>query len=234
MLPILQTILIIIISFSIGLLLGGWFVGSRRNVVIKKLQYELSGTRVNFHNAREDAHDLRGQLKVAEEHRSKLSEVLESTSGHKKFSLVRKKLEVSRREIQLLKAELNRREQVVFDLRDVILTLKKHLHIRPQPKTVDNVLTIDKKITKVPVIGPSEDNLQLIDGISDTIAHQLHSLGIVNYRQIAECGPRQLLNIQRLIGQGQRLPLRQWVIAARRLSQQKYDDVLAESLSRIA
>ncbi|MGB0845279.1 MAG: hypothetical protein ACPGSM_01095 [Thiolinea sp.] len=217
----LQAIVLTLISFSLGLLLGGWFISSRRKVTERKLQHELTGVKVNFQNAREDAHQVRSQLKQAEEQKDKLLKTLEVTSGHKEFLLVRRKLELARREIQVLKAELNRREQLIFDLKDVILTLRKHLSIRPQPqvKALNNVV-------RLPVVEQAEDDLQQIEGLSAGIAHQLRSLGIVSFRQIAECSPQQLANIQRLIGQGQSLPLKHWVSAAEQLFRQKYGDVV--------
>jgi len=228
----LQLLLPVLISFSLGLLLGAWVISSRQKILEKKLQYELSGIKANFHNAREDAHQLRSQLKSTEQQKAKITRVLKLTSGHKKFLLVRSKLELARHEIQALKAELNRREQLIFDLKDVILTLRRHLHIRPDPRMKNNIVPI-KTIVRIPTTGPAEDNLQLINGINEKIANQLNKLGIVNYRQLAECSAQQLNNMQRLIGQGEVLPVQQWLIEAQHLSEQQPGGVLKQ-IPRIA
>ena len=90
--------------------------------------------------------------------------------------------------------------------------LRRHHQLQPSG---DNVF-------KLPVTGPAEDDLELIEGMTDDVAHQLRNLGLVGYRQIAECTPQQLVNIQRLIGGKQPLPLKQWVLSARQLCWQKY------------
>ena len=214
----LSAIVLAVISFSVGLVLGGWLIGSRRRASETQLRNELVGTKVNFRSAREDAHQLRGQLKQTAAQQARLSKTLAVTSGHRDFMLVRQKLELARREIQLLKAELSRREDLVFDLSDVIHTLRKHLRLRRQ----NQLRPVADNIIKLPVMGPAEDNLELIEGMTDKIARQLRSLGLVSYRQIAECTPPQLDNIQRLIGGKQQLPLKQWVLSARQLCWQKY------------
>ena len=215
--PTLQMLMLTLAGFSLGLLLGWVIVSLRKGRIEKRLQYELTGVHANFQSAREDAHQLRGQLKLLGEQKSRLLKMLESTSGHKDFLEVRRKLELSRRQIQLLKAELNRREQIIFDLKDVIHTLRRHLYIRPQPEQKEVA-----KLIKLPVVENSEDNLQLINGLSAEIAYQLRSMGIVNYRQLAECSPQQLSGIQRLIGQNEILPLQQWATEASQLYHQKY------------
>ena len=220
MLPLaMQAIILAIISFSFGLLLGGWLIGSRRKASEKQLRNELAGIKVNFRSAREDAHQLRGRLKQAETRQGKMAKMLAVTSGHRNFMLVRQKLELARREIELLKDELNRREDLVFDLSDVINTLRKHIRLRRQNQQLP---VGNNNIVKLPVMGPAEDNLELIEGMTDSIAHQLRSLGLVSYRQIAECTPQQLANIQHLLGGKQQLPLKQWVLSARQLCWQKY------------
>lgn len=214
----LQAIILAVFSFSFGLLLGGWLIGSRRQASEKQLRNELTGLKVNFRSAREDAHQLRGQLKQAEIRQGRMAKTLAVTSGHRNFMLVRQKLELARREIQLLKAELSRREDLVFDLSDVIHTLRKHVRLRRQSQ----LQPAGNNIVKLPVVGPAEDNLELIEGMTDDAAHQLRSLGLVSYRQIAESTPQQLDNIQRLLGGKQQLPLKQWVLSARQLCWQKY------------
>jgi len=214
----LQAIILAVFSFSLGLLLGGWLIGSRRKASEKQLRNELVGLKANFRSAREDAHQLRGQLKQAETRQSRMAKTLAVTSGHRDFMLVRQKLELARREIQLLKAELSRREDLVFDLSDVIHTLRKHVRLRRQ----NQLKHAANNIVKLPVVGPAEDNLELIEGMTDNVAHQLRSLGLVSYRQIAESTPQQLANIQRLIGGKKQLPLKQWVLSARQLCWQKY------------
>ncbi len=214
----LQATFLAVISFSLGLLLGGWLIGSRRKANEKQLRNELTGIKANFRSAREDAHQLRCLLKEAEAGQGRLAKMLAATSGHRDFMLVRQKLELARREIQLLKAELNRREDLVFDLSDIIHTLRKHVRLHRQ----NQLKPVGYNIVKLPVTGPAEDNLELIEGMTDSIAHQLRSLGLVSYRQVAECTPPQLANIQRLLGGKQQLPLKQWVLSARQLCWQKY------------
>lgn len=213
----LQAIVLAVISFSIGLLLGGWLIGSRRRPGEKHLRHELAGVKANFQNAREDAHRLRGQLKQVEAHSAKLSQMLTVTSGHSDFQRVRQKLELARREIQSLKGELSEQEDKVFDLNDAIHALRKHVKLRRQ-----NLPGKTNNIVKLPVTGSVEDDLALIDGMTDEAAHQLRNLGFVSYRQIAECSSQQLVSIQRMIGGKKPLPLKRWVLSARQLCWKKY------------
>lgn len=71
------------VIFSIALLLGiaiGWFIVIRKRQRIEcRLLDELAGLRTNFDYVREDAHELRVQLKAAETQNLRLTKLLAST-----------------------------------------------------------------------------------------------------------------------------------------------------------
>ncbi len=215
--PSIQLIVISALALLIGSLIG-WFVVSRsRKKVEQRLMDELAGLRTNFAYVREDAHDLRVKLKEAEAQKVRLAQLLESTSGHDKFLKVRTELETARKGIQALKGLLGKREKENFLLKEKIYKYRQHRNASSP------LHPIPLHLKKLPTLSDGKDDLQLIKGIDETIEHKLHSLGIVSYRQLAECSPAQLVSIQKLIGQNQALPLRHWVKAARELFIEKYN-----------
>ncbi|MEZ5536458.1 MAG: hypothetical protein R3F02_12630 [Thiolinea sp.] len=178
---------------------------------------ELTGLRANYSYMREDAHELRVQFKRAEAQNTRLVKMLESTSGHERFLKVRTELETARKGIQALKGMLSKLENENFALKEKIYKYRQQkntsLPLHPMP-------LYSKKL---PLLNDGNDNLQSITGIDENIERKLHGMGIVSYRQLAECTPAQLLSIQKLVGAEQSLPLRSWVKAARQLFFEKYD-----------
>lgn len=212
-----QWIIISVIALIAGLLIG-WFMAIRSKQRIEhRLVDELIGLRTNFGYVREEAHDLRVRLKETEGQNARLSKLLESTSGHDKFLKVRTELETARKGIQALKGILGKREKENFALKEKVYKYqqKKSAHSPLQP--------IPLHLNKLPTLDDGKDDLRLIQGIDEVIEHKLRSLGIISYRQLAECSPAQLVSIQKLIGEDQALPLRHWVKAARELFLGKYN-----------
>lgn len=215
--PSVQLITISVFALLVGVLIGWFLVSSSRKKFERKLIDELAGLRTNFAYVREDAHDLRVQLKEAEAQKVRLGQLLESTSGHDKFLKVRTELETARKGIQALKALLGKREKENFLLKEKIYKYRQHR------KAGSPLHPMPLHLKKLPSLSDGNDDLQLIQGIDEVIEHKLHSLGIVSYRQLAECSPAQLMSIQKLIGQNQALPLRHWVKAAHELFIEKYN-----------
>lgn len=215
--PSIQLIIISALALLAGMLIGWVVIGRIKKKIEQRLLDELTGLRTNFAYVREDAHDLRVQLKEAEKQRIRLSQLLESTSGHEKFLKVRTELETARKGIQALKALLGKREKENFLLKEKIYKYRQHRNASSP------LHPIPLHLKKLPSLSDGKDDLKLIQGIDDLIEHKLHSLGIVSYRQLAECSPAQLMSIQKLIGQDQALPLRHWVKTARELFIGKYN-----------
>lgn len=215
--PSIQLIIFSTLALLVGVLIGWVLVGRSKKKIEQSLMDELAGLRTNFAYVREDAHDLRVQLKEAEKQRVRLSRLLESTSGHDKFLKVRTELETARKGIQALKALLGKREKENFLLKEKIYKYHQHRNASSP------LHPIPLHLKQLPSLSDGKDDLKLIQGIDDLIEHKLHSLGIVSYRQLAECSPAQLMSIQKLIGQNQALPLRHWVKAARELFIEKYN-----------
>lgn len=209
-----------VVIFSVALLLGmaiGWFIVIRKQQKIEyRLLDELVGLRTNFNYVREDAHVLRVQLREAEAQNLRLARLLKSTSGHDKFLKARTELETARKGIQALKSLLAQSEREKF-------ALKEQIYKQQHKKASSQVHPIPLHVKKLPVLHDGQDDLRLISGINASIDRKLRSLGIISYRQLAECSPTQLNSIQRLVGQNRELPLRQWVKAARELFIRKYN-----------
>ncbi len=215
-LPI-ELIATFVFTLLVGILIGWFLVINSRKKVERRLTDELVGLRTNFAYVREDAHDLRVQLKKAEVQKARLGKLLESTSGHDKFLRVRKELEVTRKGIQALKALLSQCEKENFLLKEKIYKYQQY------QKASSSLHPIPSHLKKLPPLSDGKDNLQLIPGIDDATERKLHRLGIVSYRQLAECSPAQLASIQKLVGRSQTLPLHDWVKAARELFIEKYN-----------
>lgn len=197
---------------------AGWHIANRSSQKTEqRLVDELTGLRANFSYMREDAHELRVQLKNAETQNTRLVKMLESTSGHDRFLKVRTELETARKGIQALKGMLGKLENENFALKEKIY----NYHQQKQTRSPLHPLPLNTE--QLPLLNDGNDDLQCISGIDQTIEHKLHSMGIVSYRQLAECTPAQLLSIQKLVGREQQLPLRDWVKVARQLFIEKYD-----------
>lgn len=224
--PTIQIIIIITTSFLVGFGVSWWWMVtySRQSINEQKLQQELAGLRKNYESSREDAHELRGQLKAAEQQKLKTLEILRNTSGYHNFLDARTKLETARKYIQKLKTEIHQRDQKIYELKDAIITLRKHLAIKhpPAPKALPT------NVIRMPLSEVRNDNLQQIEGITQEVAHKLRSMGIVSYQQIAECTPRQFETMQRLLELPDTLPASQWVESAKQLFQEKYGNQLQQ------
>lgn len=224
--PSIQIIIVILTSFTVGLGIGiAWLVFfSRRSIREQELEQELAGLNSNYRQMREDTHELYVKLKTTQEklakshlERQQLLHLLKTTSGHKNFLKVRRQLETARLQIQVLTTKLHHREQQIFDLTDILHTLRKHLRLRGKNRTpalTAHVLQLPK--TR-PALTAQQDDLQQIAGIDAHIARQLNSLGITRYRQLAECSPQHLATLQKMMGKDQILPLKQWTQSAQRL-----------------
>nr|CAA6829589.1 MAG: Unknown protein [uncultured Thiotrichaceae bacterium] len=216
--PYFQLIIISATTLLAGFMIG-WVVASKsKQKAEQRLMDELTGLRTNFDYVREEAYDLRVRVKEAEEQKDRLTHLLDTTSGHDKFLKVRSELETARRGIQALKSMLGKQEKANFLLKEKIYKYQQY-----RKANSPSLYPIPPHINKLPVLSDGNDDLQLIAGIDDMIDRKLHSLGIISYRQLAECGPAQLISIQQLIGEDQALPLRQWVKAARGLFIEKYN-----------
>lgn len=229
-LPYLQIILVSTATLLAGVMIG-WFLASRsKQKTEQDLMDELIGLRTNFDYVREEAHHLRGQVKEAEAQKAHLVGVLESTSGHDKFLKVRTELETARKGIQALKSLLGEKDKENFLLKEKIYKYRQYR------KASSPLHPMPVHLNHLPALSDGKDDLQLIVGINESIDHKLRDMGIISYRQLAECGSAQLMSIQKLIGQEQTLPLRQWVKAARALFIEKYnysdndDNAFAEEL----
>lgn len=198
---------------------SGWLVVHRKGrKAEQRLLDELTGLRANYTYIREDAHELRVQLKRAEAKNERLVKLLDSTSGHDRFLKVRTELETARKGIQALKSQLGRLENENFALKEKVRRYQQQ-QIAGSPL---HPLRLDAG--QLPALNDGNDQLQYIAGISAEIERKLHSMGIMGFRQLAECTPAQLQSIQKLVGNEQPLPLRDWVKAARQLFLEKYHD----------
>lgn len=214
---LLQMIIITAVVFISGVLTGWWVTKRNSQKTEQRLLDELTGLRANYSYMREDAHELRVQLKQAKIQNARLMKMLESTSGHGRFLKVRTELETARKGIQALKAMLGRLENENFALKEKIYKY------RQQKNTRSPLHPMSLNVKQLPALNDGNDDLKRIDGINRDVERKLHSMGIISYRQLAECTPAQLLSIQNLAGSEQSLPLRDWVKAARRLFLEKYD-----------
>ncbi|PIE01368.1 MAG: hypothetical protein CSA79_00640 [Thiothrix nivea] len=212
----LQFVIIALCLFVLGVVLG-WLVAQRKGRKIEqRLLDELTGLRVNYSYIREDAHELRVQLKQAEAKNNRLAKLLDSTSGYDRFLKVRTELETARKGIQALKSMLGRLENEKFVLKETV----RRYHRQQITRSPLHLLGPDSG--QLPALNDGHDNLQHITGISAQLEHKLHSMGIMSFRQLAECTPAQLQSIQNLVGDEQPLPLHDWVKAARQLFLEKY------------
>lgn len=214
---LISTVLLFVILTVVlgtGSLLGWMLARHQTHKKLQSLQNELEGVRVNFNHAREAEYQLRSELDQTVASKETLARALKKDYGHDDFLRLRKQLESARQHIQNLIAEVNKRDQLCFDLKDEIQVLQKHLRARISP-TPGNVV-------RLPLVETTADDLEQVEGIDKELAYKLRAMGIINYRQLAESTPAQLANIQRLIGEEKALPLRQWVRSANRLFQKKY------------
>ena len=220
--PTIQIIIIITTSFFVGFGISWWWMitYSRQSINEQKLQQELAGLRRHYDTIREDTHALRGQLKETEQQRQKTLELLRTTSGYTHFMEARTKLETARKCIQQLKMDLSQRDRQIYELKDAIITLRKRLAILTPLAPVPQALP--ENVIRMPLSETRHDELQKIDGITQEIAHQLRSMGIVSYQQIAECTPSQFDTIQRLLKLPDAIPMAQWVESAKQLFNSKY------------
>ncbi|MEZ5479973.1 MAG: hypothetical protein R3E95_21570 [Thiolinea sp.] len=190
---------------------------------MQTMEHELAGLRINFQNAREDAHELRTRLKDSEIQKNRALQLLKATSGHENFKKARRQLESARLYIQKLTAELHRREQRIAELQDSIHVLRKHLRRRGTRPAVPSIQNI-RRLPLPRSFSQQGDNLQKINGIDAHIERKLRSLGIISYRQLAEISAQQQTTIQRLIGEGNILPIRQWAREAGQWLDQSLDN----------
>ncbi len=208
--------------FLAGLGLG-WLIPRRQSVPRlppkTALENELVDLRTRHHTLDQEHRDLRTKLKNTEAERNENLRLLRTNSSHSDFLKVRKRLELAHKQLGMLIAALRQKEQQVDRLTDFARQLKTELGKYRQP-----LLAASNRPNHLPIVNCTADDLQLIEGITTAIAHKLRYLGIINYRQLAECSPEQLQTIQTLLGENTPLPLAKWVKEARRLFREKYQN----------
>ena len=222
----IQIALSIVLSFLTGLGLGWYVVNRFQKAAEEACRQELNLLREQQVLTNRAAHDLQRALDKAEEQKKRAIHLMEKSTDHGDFQKLRKKLEVAHKEITTLHADLKRREQQVVKLADISRTLKKQLELR-QTRILKQS---QESVVLLPTAPQMEnDDLQAIEGITPEMAHKLHSMGIINYRQLAECSPDQQQIIQNLIGQETPLPLARWVRTAQQLFKVKYANLMNET-----
>lgn len=210
----LQMTALIASALVAGVIAGWWAYYFMRREELVQCRYELAGLRRNYSEALEENRTLQTQIKIVESKLPKPRPVNEGSTDHGEYVELRKELEKSRRQLTQLGGQLAGRDKRIEHLTQLStqqsLKLREYQTAATDADTNKNVAT-RRHVIKTHLIKTARkrDDLKQLRGISDTIEHQLHALGIQNFQQLAELSNNDLERYQRLLN----LPLtalQQW------------------------
>jgi predicted flap endonuclease-1-like 5' DNA nuclease len=215
-----------------GVLLGWWFTQFFYRQAANACHVELLGLRRNYEDSTKENSQLRYKLQQLDGMLRKIS-TLPSDAEYGQFLQVRKKLEKTRLQYQSLLNKCHHQQKMLARLTNELQDSKQELmSLQVAFSQQHSSLVTKPPVVSVPLqekntLADKRDDLTLIQGINQHIASKLQALGIVTYRQIAECTEDDIHSIQRTLGLELMPPPEGWVQHAYSLFQQKYPPLLA-------
>ncbi|QQZ28921.1 hypothetical protein HMY34_09230 [Thiothrix subterranea] len=211
----LHMVLLLSVALLIGVWVGGWVAKWHYARESAQCLTELAGLRRNYQDATADNAYLRSKTRQLEKVLRKIG-TPPAESEYGEFLELRKTLEKTRREYQVLLEQYHQQEKILADERREWQRHQQALvTIQTSPLTAESLCA---SITDMPPpLAGRYDDLTRIQGISQQLASHLKALGIVTYRQVAEFTTDDMQHIQRIIGTERYQPPEGWVQNARAL-----------------
>lgn len=202
-------------AISVGLFLlglgAGWWLAQLFHQYTRTACYQdLVRLRYAHQRLQQDVRELNQQLAHCEAEKNHAFAQLHNSADLYKFEQLHQQLMHARNQLQNTIHSLNKREQQLRYLSDLVKLL------RQQERTLNHSATQANLPNKTSTL---VHRLNSIEGIDAASVQKLHMLGILNCEQLATCNSAQLKLIQGLISQERILPLAKWVRSARLLAQ---------------
>ena len=179
----LQITLFLLFAVISGVALGWWIKGMITTVQFEDAKNQNASDQRNLKDAREQLSALHAKYEHAQHQIDKYSSHYNSNT-YGQYLETRKSLELSRKENEVLLADLNQQKFIIDKLQH---ELKQENKICDSQQGYANNVS---KAHKTTVIDTQDDcfsdDLKKITGITSNMEKQLNSLGILKYRQIAE------------------------------------------------
>lgn len=210
-----QIATLLTLSLLLGLALG-WLAHRLSRVWFQQptCAVELEDLRRHYNDLALQHVALRNQLKQAQATLRKVR-IIPSEADYGEFLQIRKALEHSREQYQVLLEQYHAQQQQLEQLQQVLQRSQQELHTL-QAQASKRVTAIPTApAAALPAAMTQHDDLTCLQGVTAALAKQLAALGICSYRQLAESSLADIQSLHALLGTDLGVQPEQWIQEAR-------------------